>query len=235
VGLPQNYVLCPFNIIVPYYIFELTEKSSAEGLPICSKGLLLKACFHKCKTIAGGIMRFSAVLLAIVAALSLAACSSVKETTNYRLVPVTRGMLVNTDVRIVAEDGSFTLVGGQEFDSPFQSDIWRGKSTAFDDANVLQSAAAGRARGGRNVLVYVAGHDKPLYGVLALSRVFASAYGPGSRSYMVSIPNDKILAAYSGSTAVAYENVDWKATFSNGTMQVFHWRGWVLWLSATPL
>lgn len=170
--------------------------------------------------------------------LALAACAGgpppVYDTTNRAPVKVPVGTLTNADMRIVATDGSFTINGGQQFSPSFYVDLWS-SSTAFQDANIIEGFRAARTAGAKDVKVYITGKSQPLYGVLALSTVWSAASGPGTRSYQISVPKDKIDNAYAGNTSVVYEDVAYKQTFSNGTANNYQFRSWVLWLSATPL
>lgn len=167
---------------------------------------------------------------------TLAACSSPpREITDRSLKPIPVGFVADRNLRIVAEDGSFELVGGQQFSTPFHSDVWGRPMPDLVDSRIVEGFAAARAAGARSVRVHVAGRAEPLHGVLVLSRVFGSAEGPGARSYQISVPADKIEAAYAGRTAVAFENVRYIRRWDSGQRSPAQWRSWVLWLSMTPL
>lgn len=154
------------------------------------------------------------------------------ENTDLTRVEIPRGTLENSNIRIVAEDGSFVLEGGQEFSTPFVSDLW---DSYLPTERLTENYDAALAAGAKPVKVYVGGRNTPLYGVLAFNNAVNASVGPGSRSYLVSIPADKISGAYSGNTTVSYEKVTYKRTWSNGGRQNAWSFGWVLWLSATRL
>jgi hypothetical protein len=177
-----------------------------------------------------------ATAVAMLAAFAVSACESPpRDITDYRLKPVSIGMLVNEDVTIVARDGSFTLQPGQQFSSPFQANIWTPHMPEFEDANIVEGFQRARQAGGKDVMVHVKGQAKPLYGVLVLSNIYSAVTGPASRSYQLVIPRDKIDAAYAGRTSVVYENGSFVQRYDTGYERNGNWRTWILWLSATPL
>lgn len=179
---------------------------------------------------------FTRRALSLMLLATLAACSSSpRNITDKSLKPIPLGYVADKNLTITAADGSFELKAGQQFSSPFQADIWTSHLPQLADARIVEGFATGRASGGRNVMVKVAGQEQPLYGVLVLSPVYGAAEGPGARSYQITVPADKIQAAYAGRTAVAYENVKWQERWSNGAARDYHWRSWILWLSLTPL
>ena len=174
--------------------------------------------------------------LAAAAFLSLSACAAgVYDTTNRTPMRIPVGTLTNPDTRIVASDGTFTITSGQQFTPPFYVDLWGPNFASFADANIIEGFRAARAAGAKDVRVSVPGRSQPLYGVLAFSTVYSAASGPGTRSYLLTIPKDKIDNAYAGNTSVVFEDVAYKQTFSNGAVTNQQFRSWVLWLSATPL
>lgn len=180
---------------------------------------------------------FGGATLASMASLAtLTACESTPvEITDRSMRPIPVGFVANRDITITAADGSFELKGGQQFSTPFQSDIWSRNFPNLGDDRIVEGFAGVRAGGARDVRVRVAGRPEALYGVLVLSPVFGSAEGPGARSYQISVPQDKIEAAYAGRTAVAYENVRYIRRWDTGARRDAQWRSWILWLSMTPL
>lgn len=182
-------------------------------------------------------VRVAAIAAAMAVALGASGCESVRDVTDYRLKRIMVGTLVNPDVTIAAKDGSFTIAGGSQFSPPFQADIWSTNNyrASLHDNNIVEGFTAGRAAGGKDVLVTVKGRERPLHGVLVLSQVYNSVSGPAARSYQIVIPQDKIDAAYAGRTSVAFENGVYNMTYSNGYSQPLAWRTWIIWLSATPL
>lgn len=161
--------------------------------------------------------------------------SNVYSTSDRTPVKISGGIVANKDIRIVAEDRSFELVGGQRFSTPFSVNDWPSSSSAFTtSSNMISHYETSLLHGAQLVRVYQEGHEEPLYGVLVFNDAIGAAYGPASRSYMIKIPEDKLEAARSGVTAVAYEKMNWKATWSDGSSSNKYWYGWALWLSSYP-
>lgn len=174
-------------------------------------------------------------VLAMFWVLGVGSAASVYSTTNRTVVPISGGVVANKDIRIVAEDRSFELVGGQRFSTPFSVNDWAPGTAAFTStANMISHYETSLTHGAQLVRVYQDGYEEPLYGVLVFNDAIAAAYGPASRSYMIKIPQDKLDAARSGVTAVAYEKMNWKATWSDGSSSNKYWYGWALWLSSYP-
>lgn len=182
---------------------------------------------------------FASRALGALAALAipvLTACESVPvDVTDRSLKSIPVVHLATPGIRIEARDKSFTLTSGQQAYTPFEMDIWSADATPYLPANIVNGFGAAKTAGAKDVLVYVEGRAAPLYGVLVLSKVFNAASGPGTRSYQIAIPQDKIDAAYSGVTAVVYEDVLWKQVWNSGYTVDNRWHSWVLWLSATPI
>ncbi|MHC9510328.1 hypothetical protein [Kangiella sp. M94] len=159
--------------------------------------------------------------------------------TNKSKVPIQYGV-VQEGMRIVAEDGSFELKGGQRFTSPFQSDLWGYGCNNFSDKDVLTKANDVLLCGAKKVKVYYGNNPEPLYGVLALNQAIQAAHGPASRSYMIKIAEDKIQHARAGNTSVTFEYMNWtesKRWSHNYSQQKNEktWYSWILWVSAYPM
>lgn len=154
-------------------------------------------------------------------------------------VEVTLGHLDNQGVRILAEDGSFELKGGQDFTPPFQLDLWSRNSPKFvksvEAVGLVNSYASALESGAKRVRFYSADNPSPLYGIIAFNSMSTVSIGPGAKSYFVQIPADTIASARAGTTVVSYEFVDWRREVSGYAPQVGKWYGWVLWLSSRPL
>ncbi|GAA4881695.1 hypothetical protein [Ferrimonas pelagia] len=158
------------------------------------------------------------------------------DTTNKTAVAIPGGIFVNEGVRIVAEDGSFELIGGERFATPFDVFDWTHAVNAFTkESKMLEHYDMALRNGAKRVLIYQDGYDKPLYGVLVFNQAIAAAYGPASRSYMLQIPDSKIQAARDGVTAVTWEKMQWKQTYTRSADQNHNWYAWSLWLSTYPL
>jgi hypothetical protein len=168
--------------------------------------------------------------LILSAVLALAACGSHHD--DFRLTgdrPVPNGIVANRDVRIVAIDHSFELTGGDEFSTPFQSDLW---GTDFNDfpSNPPGFYPIALKHGAERVVIYIGGDLTPLYGVLAFNPASQFSFGPGTRTYRIAISDADLQSAKDGNVAVSYEKVNWT---HNG--QSNWWLGSVLWFSGAPL
>lgn len=165
------------------------------------------------------------------------------DNTNYSLKQIHKGKMVNKNIRIVAKDGSFELKGGDMFDSPFFCDLW-GSRSPFKavDKNIVESYHQAQSAGCKEVLIYIDGQDEPLNGVLALSRVFNSSFGPASHAYFMKVDTNRLLTAYDGNTVVFYEKAKWKKNsakivdgYRYNTGGTKNYYTWVLWAAYTPL
>jgi len=159
----------------------------------------------------------------------------IRSTTDFTRQEIKSGILANEDLRIVAEDGSWTLEGGKNFPTPFSIDGWGGSNAFAVEAKMLDNYKAALQSGAKRVLVFQKGHEKPLYGVLALNKAINAAYGPAAQSYLIQVADAKLKQARDGVTTVSYENMDWKTSWSDGSSSTNYWYGWALWLSAFPL
>lgn len=168
----------------------------------------------------------------------------------YRDVP--QGMINTKGVKIAAVDGSFVLKYGEPFTPPVSSNlIWWNNSPPKSDSFKLCSPMGSCAK----VKVTVPGKKKPLYGYLNFSKMHPTATGPGSRSYLIEIPERYIDEASGGRVSVVYEWVSASmrtpASTSRSRKMSFlgalavqsapsqstnnnKQTGWVLWLSDVP-
>lgn len=151
---------------------------------------------------------------------------------DYTPRPIPSGTLVNRDVTIVAEDGSFQLDAGQQFPTPFStSSLWGAQIPANTLVNAYTRA---RAWGARPVIIRQQG--KPdLHGLLLFNNAIAAAVGPGSQSYYLNLPQDKIDNARRGNTTVVYEMMRYNYIDEAGSSRQNDWYSWILWMSSTPL
>lgn len=159
------------------------------------------------------------------------------DTTNLSTVPIQQGT-VEKGVRIVADDGSFELRGGERFTSPFQNNIWTGYCKRFYSNNLLTQAEDALSCGAKKVRIYIGDRKTPLYGVLLLNSSVGSAFGAASRSYLIRLEEDKIRHADAGNTSVSYELVKYKKTgyWDDGrrTSSEATQYTWILWYSSYP-
>lgn len=185
------------------------------------------------------LSRAAVPALALMTCLVLAGCDTVCDTCQS----IAGGTVANADIRIVAADGSFTLNGGQTFQSPFQAkmiipdadfgapaDYVVGKGFGGGD-DVVDAYTQALQDGAKPVRIYTSGNPTPLYGLLLLwPAARADCHGPGTNSYLISIPPDKIAAARHGNISVAYETVTCSYGDSNWSEYT-----WLLWMSNAPL
>lgn len=168
-----------------------------------------------------------------VAVLAGLGCASVPTpNTDMTPRPIAVGTLVNPELTIVAGDGSFTLRGGQQFNTPFAtSALW---GTSLTGQALLEAYPQARGWGARPVKVKQAGRPD-LHGLLLFNNGIAAAFGSGSQSYYVRIAPEKLENARNGNTAVSYELMDFTQRWTDGSTQKAAQYSWVLWISATPI
>jgi hypothetical protein len=76
--------------------------------------------------------------------------------------------------------------------------------------------------GAERVIVTTPYLDKPLFGVLLLSKVSTKATGAGARSYYIQVPESYVREATGGRTSVVYERIQTERG---------EWFNWALWMS----
>lgn len=150
--------------------------------------------------------------------------------------PMNSGVLATPGCTISAEDNSFTIRSGQEFQPPFQIKIGSQVLNALPDpfdgfcsdapSDRVKEYSEALSSGAERVRVTVPGVAKPLYGVLALLQIADKGDGAATHSYQIEIPQDYVDAASGGKVSVVYEFYD--LTGRNVP-------SWVLWLSDQPL
>lgn len=142
--------------------------------------------------------------------------------------PARSGILATQGCTIKADDDSFTIESGQEFQPPFQTaeNKFILRSLANDQKDLVRLSDRALQTGAVRVRVTVPGVAKPLYGVLALFPISNSGEGPGSRSYRIVVPQEYVDAATGGNISVVYE-----------TYQVpgMNMPSWILWLSDSSI
>ena len=176
-----------------------------------------------------GVLAVFALAVATVAALG----SASGPVTDMTPRPIATGTLVNRDVVIVAEDGTFKFDGGQQFSTPFSSSaLWNATIPPESLANAYTQA---RGWGARPVVIKQAG-KRDLHGLLLFNNGIGAAYGPGSQSYYLNLPQDKLDNARNGNTTVVYEMMKFKTSYPDmGTVEDNQWYSWILWMSSTPI
>ncbi len=136
--------------------------------------------------------------------------------------PVPYGLIKTEGVVIESVQGDFILRSGESFNTPFDQDkAWGTWST------LPVAASYAVCTGCRQVRVTVPGQSNKLYGVLHFARMHRAATGPGTRSYLIQIPQQYVDAARDGRVSVVYETVD----IAGGLKQ----SAWTLWLSDLPI
>lgn len=158
------------------------------------------------------------------------------DSTDLTRKAVRGGFIHNKNMTIKAEDSSFILKAGEQFEAPFQSDLWscfKGKGDLIDKADLAIRCGA------RRVDILVEGREESYYGILALNTSVEAAYGPAARSYLIRVPEDKWKLANNGNTVAVFESMKYSQTgfWSNGK-SVENERtqyGWILWISTYPI
>ena len=133
----------------------------------------------------------------------------------------TEGVVIESDT----EREKFVLRSGERFappfDVPFAWGSWTG--LALPDAGTYRQCGGGC----RKVRVTVPGRSDKLYGLLYFSQMHPAARGPGTRSYLIQIPQNYVDEARDGRVSVIYETVSHRFPSNSQT-------GWILWLSDMP-
>jgi len=139
------------------------------------------------------------------------------------------GKILTEGVVITAEDGSFELVSGEVFETPFACNTagMGMHSASADMASFAQTAL--EYMDARRVRVTVPSLDEPLYGVLVLSHIYRGSSGPATRSFQIQVPEQYVQAALGGRVSVVYER--YKTSMEGNT---FEPKSWVLWISDMP-
>jgi len=150
------------------------------------------------------------------------------------VVNISQGVIATDGVTIQAADGSFSLESRQSFHTPFQVDGYNLWVTTQEQRN-RPADLTGRALnaleiGAVRVIVTTPYLDKPLFGVLLLSKVPAKATGPGARSYYIQVPESYVREATGGRTSVVYERVQ-----IEGIGEGFNWALWMSDVDFPPL
>jgi hypothetical protein len=139
---------------------------------------------------------------------------------------VSQGILAAKGVSIQAADGSFVIEAGQSFRPPFQVDsynLWAVTQEQSDrPADLAGRALNALEIGAERVIVTTPYLDKPLFGVLLLSKVSTKATGAGARSYYIQVPESYVREATGGRTSVVYERIQTERG---------EWFNWALWMS----
>lgn len=158
------------------------------------------------------------------------ACSGASYSRQDFLAPVvniSQGLIATKGVTIQAANGSFVLESGQSFRPPFQVDgynLWyTSQGQVNRPADLTGRAINALEIGAERVIVTTPYLDKPLFGVLLLSKVSSKATGPGSRSYYIEVPESYVKEATGGRTSVVYERVQVEGGGE--------WFNWALWMS----
>lgn len=175
---------------------------------------------------------FAALAFGVAILAGLGCASGPVANTDMTPRPIALGTLVNDDLTIVANDGSFTLQGGRQFKTPFAtSTLW---STSLTSQSLLEAYPQARAWGAQPVKIKQAGRQD-LYGLLLFNNAIGAAFGSGSQSYYVRIAPEKLDNARNGNTAVSYELMDYTRAWTDGTSDKQVQYSWVLWISSTPI
>jgi hypothetical protein len=125
---------------------------------------------------------------------------------------VVSGTVGTPGTTIKAENGSFMLQSGRQFQTPFTCFPEGAAATPEAFTNALKN-------GGMRVSVNVEGQP-PLHGILCFYGVNEKAQGPASRSYYIQVPESYIQATSEGRVSVVCETTEIENDYA-----------WILWLS----
>ena len=164
-------------------------------------------------------MKYICTLL--ISVIIFTACSS-----TYT-VAIPKGVIVNPEIIITAEDGSFKIT--KEFDSPFISKVHYHSYNKIG-TKLIQAYSRAIDYGAKHVLIKVPNRAKLLHGVLALDNADSRGIGTGTKSYKIIIPQAYINSAKNGKISVVYEYYHLKDDSFSDLSDVKKY-SWILWIS----
>lgn len=168
--------------------------------------------------------RINAAFMLVLFINIMTACAGGAEM--YSVRSVSYGSFSNESNIIYGEDNSFSI-SGKNFTPPFQLDTWNAKRGMWSYANILDKSQDALEMGAKRVRVKTPYFDEDLYGIMVFSKVDEErAQGPAARSYLITIPKNRVESAAGGRTSVIYEPHKIKGGGE--------WFSWILWLSDTP-
>jgi len=131
--------------------------------------------------------------------------------------------------KITAEDNSFVIETGKDFDIPFfatDADIISDSIRFKEDNELLPEYdySWGLKQGGKKVKILTS-TNKELYGVLLFLPLDNSAVGPVRDRYKIDIPDSYTNTALSGKQAIVYER--YEVYHSPGK---YNHKAWILWM-----
>src|SRR5690606_10203828 len=143
-----------------------------------------------------------------------------------KLTTVKFGKISTPDVTITAEDGTFVLKSGDNWNPPFYAmseyNFLQVQQLEINKDITTQYDFAIEELGAKKVRVKTPYSDKELYGVILFNKVAEKCKVPVTRSYQIVVPEDYVQQAMNGQVSVLYEYYDCSG---------FSLKTWVLWLS----
>ena len=136
--------------------------------------------------------------------------------------PIYSGTLLTQGVDISAEDGSFRIVAGQVFNTPFH------QGAACPTYPSTEAPGQGEMTGARRVIVRVPSLAQPLYGLLSLCGAPPNARGASASRYTLEVPQSYVESTSNGRVSVVYE------PHQGEQGQTLQTKSWILWLSQMP-
>lgn len=157
----------------------------------------------------------------------LALCALVVLTSCAQFREIERGKITTPSITITANDGSFTLRSGEDFEIPFY-----GEEHIIAPSNLtVEDFSWYEKRGAKRVRVSVG--SRQLHGVLYFSRVPPGAPSSMYRMLELIVPESYVDAASNGRASVVYDVWD-TGLFATGSLYkclVSSWGSWILWMS----
>ena len=174
----------------------------------------------------------------LVGVLVLSACASVPVI--QKVVP-TAAFLMNDDVVISSEDGSWSFRSGEPF-IPFDVSSWAYSAAYLAAGGDALTAYADQLDqvAFQKVQITKNGYEKPFYGVLVFSQVLETGDALAKRRWQVGIPEQYFRSALNGGVSVVFGPYGFQRYYDSGwgyELGDSKTKGtsWVLWMSDLPL
>lgn len=143
--------------------------------------------------------------------------------------------------KVTGDESAWNLLMESQIDQPVGQRLsyMACRSLQGDCEPVRQSIEAEERARPYRVRVHVAGHDRPLHGLLAFFPVYSTAEGSAGRLYRMDIPDRYIEQAAGGNVAVIYQPYEARYRYRGATSGDIEIRkpervSWALWMSDVP-
>lgn len=180
-------------------------------------------------------------LVLMASAIGGAACAARPAPSVPQMTPE-MAILLDEDVVITAEDGSWAFEHGTPFQPPFVHERnWSVDALEEDPDWGLRSFGTLEDSSEpyyMRVSVVKDGYEKPFYGVLVFSTVAETAQAIAKRAWRVTIPDRRLREAENGGLSMVYGTIQARYYRHDGddwVLRPFRVTHWILWLSDFPL